>query len=142
MLLHLSSLLSGEPGLVDRVLALHAGSRGFDSHREHMSERFFRSKRPGYPHPLSSELENSDIRVAIGDCSVTERRRWRPPYQTGKTVHVHAKHYKHNDDGRTAPGVCGIGFVPLNHSGNVVTRIGIHTHTLLFIILFTFCGST
>ena len=31
----------GEPGLVDRVLALHAGSRGFDSHRGHMSERFF-----------------------------------------------------------------------------------------------------
>ena len=28
---------SGEPGLVDRVLALHAGSRGFDSHRGHMS---------------------------------------------------------------------------------------------------------
>ena len=25
--------LSGEPGLVDRVLALHAGSRGFDFHR-------------------------------------------------------------------------------------------------------------
>ena len=24
---------SGEPGLVDWVLALHAGSRGFDSHR-------------------------------------------------------------------------------------------------------------
>ena len=52
-----------------------------------MSERFFRSKRPGYPHPVSSELENSGIRVAVGDCSVTERRRWRPPYQTGKTVH-------------------------------------------------------
>ena len=50
---------SGEPGLVDRVLALHAGSRGFDSHRGHMSERFFRSNRPGYPHPVSSELENS-----------------------------------------------------------------------------------
>ena len=31
----------GEPGLVDRVLALHAGSRGFDSHQGHMSERFF-----------------------------------------------------------------------------------------------------
>ena len=82
--------LSGEPGLVDRVLALHAGSRGFDSHRGHMSERFFRSNRPGYPHPVSSELEISGIRVAVGDCSVTERRRWRPPYQTGKTVHVHA----------------------------------------------------
>ena len=82
---------SGEPGLVDRVLALHAGSRGFDSHRGHMFERFFRSNRPGYPHPVSSELENSGIRVAVGDCSVTERRRWRPPYQTGKTVHMHAK---------------------------------------------------
>ena len=120
---------SGEPDLVDRVLALHAGRRGFDSHRGHMSERFFRSNRPGYPHPVSSELENSGIRVAVGDCSVTERRRWRPPYQTGKTVHVHAKHYKHNEDGRTAPGVCGNGSVPLSHSGNVVTRIGIHTHT-------------
>ena len=121
--------ISGEPGLVDKVLALHAGSRGFESHRGHMSERFFRSNRPGYPHPVSSELEISGIRVAVGDCSVTERRRWRPPYQTGKTVHVHAKHYKHNEDGRTAPGVCGNGSVPLSHSGNVVTRIGIHTHT-------------
>ena len=92
-------------------------------------KRFFRSNRPGYPHPVSSELENSGIRVAVGDCSVTERRRWRPPYQTGKTVHVHAKHYTHNKDGRTAPGVCGNGSVPLSHSGNVVTRIGIHTHT-------------
>ena len=121
------SLQCGEPGLVDKVLALHAGSREFDSRRGHMSERFFRSNRPGYPHPVSSELENSGIRVAVGDCSVTERRRWRPPYQTGKTVHVHAKHYKHNGDGRTAPGVCGNGSVPLSHSGNVVTRIGIHT---------------
>ena len=109
----------GEPGLVDRVLALHAGSRGFDSHRGHMSERFFRSKRPGYPHPMSSELENSGIIVAVGDCSVTERRRRRLPYQTGKTVHVHAKHYTHNEDGRTAPGVCGNGSVPLSLSGNV-----------------------
>ena len=104
---------------MDRVLALHAGSRGFDSHRGHMSERFFQSNRPGYPHPVSSELENSGIRVVVGDCSVIERRRWRPPYQTGKTVHVHAKHYKHNEDGRTAPGVCGNGSVPLSHSGNV-----------------------
>ena len=119
---------SGEPGLVDRVFALHAGSRGFDSHRGHMSDQFF-SNRPGYPHPVSSELENSGIRVAVGNCSVTERRRWRPPYQTGKTVHVHAKRYKHKEDGRTAPGVCGNGSVPLSHSGNVFTRIGIHTHT-------------
>ena len=66
---------------MDRALALHARSQGFDSHREHMSERYFRSSRPGYPHPVSSELENSDIRDAVGDCSVTERRR----------RHVHAK---------------------------------------------------
>ena len=66
--------------------------------------------------------------MAVGDCSVAERRRWRPPYQTGKTVHVHAKHYKH-EDGRTAPGVCGNGSVPLSHSGNI-TRIGIHTHAV------------
>ena len=114
---------------MDRVLALHAGSRGFDSHWEHMSERFFRSNRPGYPHPVSSELENNGIRVAVGDCSVTEHRRWRPPYQTSKTVHLHAKHYKHNEDASTAPGVYGNGSVQLSHSGNVVMRIGIHTHT-------------
>ena len=48
------------------------------------------------------------------------------------------KHYKHNEDGRTAPGVCGNGSVPLSHSGNVVTRIGIHTHYFLIMVyLFT-----
>ena len=94
-----------------------------------MSERFFRSNRPGYRHPVSSELEISGIRVAGGACSVTEHWRWRPPYQTGKTVHVHAKHKKHNEDGRTAPSVCGNGSVPLSYSGNVITRFGIHTHT-------------
>ena len=40
---------------------------------------------------MSSELENSGIRVVVGDCSVTECRRWCLPYQTSKTVHVHAK---------------------------------------------------
>ena len=37
-------------------------------------------------------------------------------------------HYKHDEDGSTAPGVRGHGSVPLNHSGNVVTKIGIHSH--------------
>ena len=73
------------------------------------------------------------VSVAVGDCSVTERRRWHPPYQTGKTVHLQAKHYKHNEDGRTAPGVCGNDSLPLSHSGNVVTRIGIHIHMVRFI---------
>ena len=60
--IHLSS---GEPGLVDRVLALHAVSRGFDSHRGHISERFFRSNRRGYPHPVSAELENWRSVIAV-----------------------------------------------------------------------------
>ena len=64
--------------------------------------------------------------MAVGDCSVTVRRRWRLPCQTGK-MHAHAKHYKH-EDGRTVPGVCGNGSIPLRHSGNIVTRIGTHTH--------------
>ena len=105
----------GEPCLVDRVLALHARSRGSTLTGGTCPNDFCRSNRPGYPHPVSSELENSGFRVAVGDCSVTERRRWRPPYQTGKTVHVHGKHYKHNDS------------VPLSHSGNVVARVGILT---------------
>ena len=93
---------------MDRVLALHADVEG--------------STPTGGTCPNDfPDLIDQDIR--------TERRRWRPPYQTGKTVHLHAKHYKHNEDGRTAPGVCGNGSVPLSHSGNVVTRIGIHTHT-------------
>ena len=32
------------------------------------------------------------------------------------------KHYNHNEDGRTAPGVRGHGSVPQSHSENVVTR--------------------
>ena len=52
---------------------------------------FLRFSRPGYPHQVCSELENSGIRVVVGDCSVTERRRWRPLDQTGKTMHVHTK---------------------------------------------------
>ena len=117
---------------MDGVLALHTGSRGFDSHRGHMSERFFRSNRPGYPHPVSSELENSGIREAVGDSNVTERWRWRPPYQTGKTVHVHAKHYNHNEDGRTAPGVFGNGSVPLPNLNRCTQSfvITVHLHNV------------
>ena len=35
---------------MDMVFAVHAGSRGLDFYRRHMSERLFRSNRPGYPH--------------------------------------------------------------------------------------------
>ena len=37
--------------------------------------------------------------------------------------------FKHDEDGRTAPDVRGHGSLPLRHSSNVVTRIGLHTHT-------------
>ena len=117
-----SCTLSGEPGLVDRVLALHAGSRGFDSHRGHMSERFFRSNRPGYPHPVSSELENSGIRVAVViavSLNVGGGVRLIKPAKLCMCTQ--------NTTNTTRPGVCGNGSVPLRHSGNVVTRIGIHT---------------
>ena len=91
---------------MDTVLALHAGSQGFDSHRGHISERVFRSNRPGNPHPVSSELEYSCIRVAVGYCSVTERRRWRPPYQTGKTVQSCARKTLQTQRGRTHGAGC------------------------------------
>ena len=115
---------------MDRVLALHAGSRGFDSHRGHKSERFLRSNRLGYPHPVSSELEIvvSEWRSVIAvSLNVGGGVRLIKPAKQYKCMQ---KHYKHNADGRTAPGVCGNGSIRLSHSGNVVTRIGIHTHTL------------
>ena len=52
---------------MDTVFAVHAGSRGFDFHSVLWPEKY-------------------GIRVAVGDCSVTECRPWRPPYQTGKTL--------------------------------------------------------
>ena len=54
---------------------------------------------------MSSELENSGIRVAVGDCSVTEHRRWRPPYQTGKNC-TRACKTLHTQRGRTQGAEC------------------------------------
>ena len=71
-----------------RVFAIHVGSSAPTGGT--CPNNFFQSNRPGYPHPVCSELENGGIGVAVGDCCVTERRRWRLPDQNGKTVHVHA----------------------------------------------------
>ena len=49
-----------------------------------------------------------------------------------KLYMCHAKHYKHNEDGRTAPGVCGNGSVPLSHSGGTSLRELEYTHTHTF----------
>ena len=43
-------------------------------------------------------------------------------------------HYKHDEDKRTAPDVCGHGSVPLSHSGNVVTRTGLLTNKVEYLI--------
>ena len=59
--------------------------------------------------------------------------------KTGKTVHVHTKHYKHNEDGRTASGVCGNGSVPMSYSGKVVARIDIHTLRIPFVYCIIVC---
>ena len=74
----------------------------------------------------------SELRLLI--CSVTERRRWRPPYQMGKTVHVHAKkHYKHNENGCTAPCVLCHGVLchaePPGGGGGTLVREFDSTHT-------------
>ena len=66
-------------------------------------------------HLLCFELENSDIRVAVGDNSVTECR------QTKWQLYIcMQKHYKHNKDGCRVPGVCGHGSLV----GNVIMRNG------------------
>ena len=124
-------LWSGALGLVDRVFAVHAGSRGFMSHRRHMSERFFRSNRQGYPHPVCSELEivvsewRSVTAVSLNFGGGVRLIKPAKLYMCKQT------HYKHDEDGRTAPGVRGHGSVPLSHSGNVVTRIGLHKATFM-----------
>ena len=128
---------SGAPGLVNRVLALHAGSQGFDSHRGHMSERFFRSNRPGYPHPVSSELENSGIRVTVGDCGgvrlIKPTKLYMCTQNTTNTTRTDARRYENRNththlwwwkERTSVRGMCNYGYVPLSHLGNVVMRMG------------------
>ena len=45
--------------------------------------------------------------------------------KTAKLYMCTQKHYKHNEDERTAPGVRGHDFVPVSHTGDVVMRNGI-----------------
>ena len=89
---------------------------------------------------MSSELKNSGIRVAVGACSVTERRRWRPPYQTGKTVHVHTKTLQ-TQWGRTHGARCVRQWFrtaePLGERR--YENWNTHTHTVSFCLLFTKC---
>ena len=48
------------------------------------------------------------------------------------------KHYKHNEDGRTGPGVCGNASVPLSHSGERrYENWNTHAHTQVNAVRFT-----
>ena len=86
---------SGALGLVDRVgVCRSRGKSGVRLLPAAYVRTTFPIQRPRYPHRVCSELENSGIRMTVGDCSVTEHRQWCPLYQTVKTVHVHAKPLK------------------------------------------------
>ena len=122
---------------MDRVFAVHAGSRGSNSHqRAHVLTIFF--------DPI-----DQDIRT---QCALSWKivvSEWRlgiaVSLNVGSGIHLikPAKvymcmqtPYKHDKDGCMAPGVRGHGSVPtLSHSGNVVTRNGLRTDYIRTIIL-------
>ena len=78
------------PGLVDRVFAFQE-AKGSSPTGGTCLNNFFDPIDHDICTKVCSELENSGINVAVGDCSVTERCWWHQPYQTGKTVYVHTK---------------------------------------------------
>ena len=93
-----------------------------------MSERFFQSNKPEYLHPVCSELENSGIRVGsviavslnVGRSAILLIKLTKL-YMCKKSISTTVV----NKGEHTAPGVSGLGSVPLSHSGNVVMRIGL-----------------
>ena len=94
----------------------------------HVRTIFFRSNRSGYPHQcaLSWKTVVSEWRSVIAvSLNVGGGVRLIKPT---KLYICTQTHYQHDEDGRTAPGLRGHGSVPLSHSRNVVTRIGLHTH--------------
>lgn len=85
-----------------------------------MPELFFRSNRPGYPHPCAIVVSEwwSETAVSLNVGGGDGFSIW-------QTVHVHAKHYKHKEDKRTAPGMHSHGSLLLSHLQNDVVRIGL-----------------
>ena len=68
---------------------------GLRGHLLHTVTFLVLSNKPGYLHPVCSELKKSGIRVGIGGCCVTEHWWWCSHYQSGKTIHMHAIHNTH-----------------------------------------------
>ena len=99
------------PGLVDRI-AVHEGSRWFDSHRPN-----------DFPDPIDQDIRTQcalSWKIVISVIAVSMN----VGGGVHKTVHVHSKkHYKHNEDGRTAPGMRCHGSVPLSYSGTSLREL-------------------
>ena len=113
---------SGAHGLMDRVFAVHIGKSTGGTCTKDFSD-------PIYPAPSVLRAENSCIRVAVCECSVTEHRLWRlPVIKPAKLYMCTQIHYKHDEDGFTVAGLRGHGSVQLSHSGNFTTRIGLQQH--------------
>ena len=95
-----NSRVSGATGLVDRVFAVHTGSRGFDSHRRHMSECFFsdpidRDIRTQYVLSWKKGVSEWQSVIAVL-LNVSGGVRLIKP---AKLYMCKQKHYKHNEDG-------------------------------------------
>ena len=106
-------------GLVDRVFAIQAGSRGFFSHLQHMSKQFFQSNRPGYPHPveLGYQIRWSVIAVSLNIessvCQIKQAKLCMCMQTTTNTTRT---------DECTALGVRDHGSLMLSHTGNWITE--------------------
>ena len=112
--------------LVDRVYAVHGGSRGFDTCPNDFSDPIAQDIRTqcalGWKIVVTEwrSVTAVSLNVGGGVCLIKPANL----YMCTQT------HNKHDEDGRTAPGLRGHGSVPLSHSGKVVTRIGLHTNSV------------
>ena len=103
---------------MDRVFAVHA----FDSYRRTCPNDFpIQQTNIRIQCALSWKLVVSEWRSVIAvSLKVGGGVRLIKP---AKLYICTQKHFEHNEDGCTAPGVRGHGSIPLSHTGNVVTRI-------------------
>ena len=115
--------VSGAPGLVDKVFAVHAGSRGLTPSSGTCPNDF--------SNPIDQYIRTkcalrgkwrSVIAVSLNVGSGIRLIKQAKEYMCRQT------HYKHNEDGLTAPGVCGRDSIPLSHSG--LTGINLISKTI------------
>ena len=131
-----NSYVGGAPGVVDRVFTVHAGSRGVEVDPSTPTDSTCLSD---FFDPVDQDIHTQctmSWKIVVHTC-ITE---WRSVIavslnvgggfrliKLAKLYMCMQTHYKHDEDGRTAPCVRGYGSAPLSHSGNVVTRTGLHS---------------